>query len=284
MTRRGADVFLAVVVAMVVLVPSVAFAQEGQIAGTVRDSSNAVMPGVTVEVTSPALIEKVRTAITDANGQYRITNLPVGTYKVVFTLSGFAKQERDDVILSSNFTAPVNATMSVGQLTETVVVAGITPIVDVQNSREVINLQGATIRDLPTSRNANSLLELTPGISSQYRASTSQSPFGAPGVCVGGIGVFCSPNMAGFNVGDTGTAHRPDATSRRVESSSTVRWSTAVERYQSSGRRAGTQPTSPTRRKSTSGCRDRSASRRRAGPRSTSCREPVATGIPAISS
>jgi hypothetical protein len=205
MTRGGATVFLAVGVALVVLVPSVAFAQEGQIAGTVRDSSNAVMPGVTVEVTSPALIEKVRSTTTDANGQYRITNLPVGTYKVVFTLSGFAKQERDDVILSSNFTAPVNATMSVGQLTETVVVAGITPIVDVQNSREVINLQGATIRDLPTSRNANSLLELTPGISSQYRPSTSQSPFGAPGVCVGGIGVFCSPNMAGFNVGDTGT-------------------------------------------------------------------------------
>ena len=94
------------------------FAQEGQIAGTVRDSSDALMPGVTVEVTSPALIEKIRSATTDANGQYRITNLPVGTYKVTFSLSGFTKQERDDVVLTSGFTAPVNATMSVGQLTE----------------------------------------------------------------------------------------------------------------------------------------------------------------------
>ena len=70
------------------LLPAAAFAQEGQIAGTVRDTSGAVMPGVTVEVTSPALIEKVRTATTDANGQYRITNLPVGTYKVTFSLTG----------------------------------------------------------------------------------------------------------------------------------------------------------------------------------------------------
>jgi hypothetical protein len=205
MMRRVAKVFLAVV-ALLALGPAALFAQEGQIAGTVRDSQNAVMPGVTVEVTSPALIEKLRTTTTDSNGQYRITNLPVGTYKVTFSLSGFTKQEHEGILLTSDFTASVNATMSVGQVTETVVVSGAVPVVDVQNSREVINLQSEQIRNLPTSRNANSLLELTPGISSQYKPSTSQSPFGAPGVCVGGIGVFCSPNMAGFNVGDTGTA------------------------------------------------------------------------------
>ena len=88
---------------MLVLAPAAAFAQEGQIAGTVRDPQNAVMPGVTVEVTSPALIEKVRTATTDSNGQYRITNLPVGTYKVTFSLSGFTKQERDDVAPDERF-------------------------------------------------------------------------------------------------------------------------------------------------------------------------------------
>ena len=84
MTRGVVKVFLALA-ALLVLMPAVAFAQEGQIAGTVRDPQGAVMPGVTVEVTSPALIEKVRTATTDSNGQYRITNLPVGTYKVTFT-------------------------------------------------------------------------------------------------------------------------------------------------------------------------------------------------------
>jgi hypothetical protein len=191
---------------VLVLLPSTAYAQEGQITGTVRDAQMAVMPGVTVEATSPALIEKVRTTTTDAVGAYRITNLPVGTYKVTFSLAGFNKQERDDIVLTSGFTAAVNGTMTVGQLTETIVVAGVTPTVDVQNSREVITLPGDRIRDMPTSRNVNSLLELTPGISSQYTTSTAQSPFGAPGVCVGGVGVFCNPGISGFNIGDRGTA------------------------------------------------------------------------------
>src|SRR5436309_6855630 len=193
---------LLVVAAMPALAPAAAFAQEGQIAGTVRDSSNQVIPGVEVEVTSPALIERVRTGTTDSNGQYRITNLPVGTYKVTFSLTGFTKQERDDVVLTSGFTAPINATMSVGQLTETVVVSGSAPVVDVQNAREVINLPGEHIRELPTSRNVNSLLALTPGVGSNYRPTTA---FGAPGICVGGIGVFCNPGVNGFNVGDVGT-------------------------------------------------------------------------------
>src|SRR4029077_16782181 len=102
--------------------------------------------GVTVEVTSPALIEKVRTASTDSVGAYRITNLPVGTYKVTFSLAGFKPLERDDIVLTSGFTAPVNATMTVGELTETIVVAGVTPTVDVQNSREVITLPGDRIK------------------------------------------------------------------------------------------------------------------------------------------
>jgi hypothetical protein len=198
--RGVVKAFLACVAA-VVLLPAVAFAQEGQIAGTVKDSSGALMPGVTVEVSSPALIEKVRTVDTDSSGAYRITNLPVGTYKVVFSLSGFTKQERDEVILTSGFTANINVAMAVGQLNETVVVSGATPVVDIQNAREVVTFSGEQIKDLPTGRNVNSLLQLTPGISSQYRPT---STFGAPGVCVGGIGVFCNPGVAGFNVGDAG--------------------------------------------------------------------------------
>ena len=204
MNRGRLKVFLGALL-LLLLVPAAAFAQEGQIAGSVRDTSDALMPGVTVEATSPALIG-VRTTVTDSSGQYRITNLPVGTYKVTFSLSGFKKEERSDIVLSSGFTAAVNATMAVGQLTETVVVAGVTPTVDVQSSREVITLPGDRIRDMPTSRNVNSLIELTPGINSQYTTSTSQTPFGAPGVCVGGIGVFCNPGINGFNIGDRGTA------------------------------------------------------------------------------
>ena len=77
--------------------PGTAYAQVGAIAGIVRDASGAVMPGVTVEVTSPALIEKVRSTITDDSGRYQITVLPVGTYKVTFALQGFSTVERDNV-------------------------------------------------------------------------------------------------------------------------------------------------------------------------------------------
>ena len=181
------------------LLPTAAFAQEGQIAGTARDAQGGVMPGVLVEVTSPQLIEKVRSTTTDGNGQYRLTNLPVGTYEVTFSLEGFTKQQQKNVILSSGFTAPVNATMTVGQLTETLVVSAESPTVDVSNARQAITFEGDQLRELPTSRNINSILALTPGMSSRY---SPNGAFGAPGVCVGGIGVFCNPGLDGFNVGD----------------------------------------------------------------------------------
>ena len=162
-----------------------AFAQQGQIAGTVRDPSGAVLPGVLVEVTSPALIEKVRSATSDDSGQYRIINLPVGTYSATFTLAGFTRQEHDDIVLTSGFTAPVNATMTVGQLAETVTVVGTTPTVDVQSARQATTFVGAEIRDLPTARNIRSLLTLTPGL----------TPAGLGADCVGGAGVWCNNNI-----------------------------------------------------------------------------------------
>jgi len=186
--QRAAKVTLAIAM-FLVLLSGTAFAQEGQIAGTVRDSSGAVMPGVTVEVTSPALIEKVRSTTSDDSGQYRITNLPVGTYTVAFTLEGFTRQQRDDIILTSGFTAPVNATMTVGQLTETVTVVGVSPTVDVQNARQVTTFVGTEIRDLPTARNIRSLLTLTPGL--------TVTGLGAD--CVGGAGVWCNNNIYNLN-------------------------------------------------------------------------------------
>ena len=123
--------------AFLVWLPALASAQEGQIAGTVRDSSGGVMPGVLVEVASPALIQKVRSTTSDASGQYRLTNLPVGTYSVAFTLEGFTKQQRSDVQLTTGFTASINATLTVGALAETVTVVSETPTVDVQSARQV---------------------------------------------------------------------------------------------------------------------------------------------------
>src|SRR6266850_6327423 len=92
------------------LVLPAAWAQttSGTIAGTVRDGSGALIPGVTVEASSPALIEKVRSAVTDSQGLYRIVDLRPGTYTVTFTLPGFATFKRDGIELTTGFTAQVN--------------------------------------------------------------------------------------------------------------------------------------------------------------------------------
>jgi hypothetical protein len=176
----------AILVSVVLLaLPGTAIAQEGQIAGIVRDPSGAVIPGVLVEATSPALIEKVRAATTDDNGQYRITNLPVGTYSVTFTLAGFTRQQRDNIILTTGFTASINATMSVGQLAETISVTAESPVVDIQSSRQVAAFAGEQIRELPTTRNIRSMLTLTPGLTAT----------GLGADCVGGVGVWCNNNI-----------------------------------------------------------------------------------------
>src|SRR5437899_298744 len=90
------------------------------IAGVVRDPSGAVLPGVTVEATSPVLIEKVRTVVTDGEGRYSIVDLRPGTYSVTFSLTGFATFKRDGVEVPSNVTVPISAEMKVGAIEETV--------------------------------------------------------------------------------------------------------------------------------------------------------------------
>src|SRR5579862_5457007 len=104
------------------------------ISGNVKDATGAVLPGVTVEAASPALIERVRTAITDNSGQYRIEDLRPGAYSVTFTLAGFSVVKREGIELSGSATALVNADMRVGGLEETITVTGEAPIVDVQNT------------------------------------------------------------------------------------------------------------------------------------------------------
>src|SRR5687768_12164800 len=141
------------VVLAVLLAPGATFAQgQGSIAGVVRDPSNAVIPGVTVEVSSPALIEKVRSTTTDNNGRYQITALPVGTYKITFSLEGFSTVERSDVRLTADFTAPVNVSLAVGNLTDIVTVVAETPAVDVQNARVQYVFGGSDIAELQIGR------------------------------------------------------------------------------------------------------------------------------------
>ena len=131
-TRRLLARILVVTLGVCAL-PAAAWAQSA-IAGVVKDTTGAVMPGVTVEAASPALIEKVRSVVTDGQGQYKIVDLRPGVYAVTFTLPGFNTVKRDGVELPTNFTATINGELRVGALEETVTVSGLSPVVDVQNA------------------------------------------------------------------------------------------------------------------------------------------------------
>src|SRR5262252_1293458 len=125
------------------LLPGAAFAQvQATLTGTVKDTSGAVLPGVTVEASSPVLIEKTRSAVTDGTGQYRIVDLRPGTYTVTFTLTGFQTVKRDGIELTGSLVATINADMKVGAVEETITVSGETPIVDVQSTRRQTTLSG----------------------------------------------------------------------------------------------------------------------------------------------
>src|SRR5437762_868871 len=155
MERRGARPVLHAVIVVIgglILFPALAGAQApSSIAGLVSDETGAVLPGVTVEVTSPALIEKVRSAVTDGQGQYRIIDLPPGTYRVTFTVSGFATLTREGIDLRSGFTATINAPLKVGDLAETITVSGQGPLVDVQNTRSQQVLTNQQINVIPNA-------------------------------------------------------------------------------------------------------------------------------------
>src|SRR5713226_2224841 len=158
---RIASTCLAFVVLLLLPVP--VFAQ-ASLTGTVRDASGAVLPGVTVEASSPALIEKTRTAVTDGTGQYRIVDLRPGTYVLTFTLPGFATVKRDNIELAGTQTATIPIEMRVGSIEESVNVTGESPVVDVQNARREVVMNNEIIQALPASRAAGALLNATPGL------------------------------------------------------------------------------------------------------------------------
>ena len=149
--------------ACLVLLPAVAFAQ-ASITGVVKDTSGAVLPGVTVEVASPVLIEKTRSAVTDGTGQYRIVNLLPGTYSVTFSLTGFSGVKREGVELTGSFVASINADMKVGAVEETITVSGAAPIVDVQSVRRQTTISNETLTTVPTARSWAATAVLIPGI------------------------------------------------------------------------------------------------------------------------
>jgi carboxypeptidase family protein len=158
------------VLTWLVILPVSAFAQ-ASITGVVQDASGAVLPGVTVEASSPVLIEKVRSAVTDGSGQYRIVDLRPGVYTVTFALTGFSTVKREGIELRGSFTASVNADMSVGSLAETITVSGESPIVDVQNTNAQRALTKDVLDSIPAGRSHLTQAVLIPGLTTTQGAA-----------------------------------------------------------------------------------------------------------------
>src|SRR5262249_55898464 len=146
------------------VLPAAALAQTGAIAGQVTDTTGAVLPGVTVEGSSPALISGSRSVVTDSQGRYSIEQLVPGTYKVTFTLPGFSTLMREGIELSANFTAPVSAQLRVGAIEESVTVSGSSPVVDVARTDSQTTMSREAIDALPTGRGWAQAGVLIPGV------------------------------------------------------------------------------------------------------------------------
>ena len=196
------------VILVLALVPAAALAQSS-IAGVARDTSGAVLPGVTVEAASDALIEKVRSTTTDGSGQYRIVDLRPGTYTLTFTLSGFRVYRRETLELPNDFVATVNADMQVGALEETITVQGESPVVDVQSAKRQQTLDSDLIQAIPTARSYSGIVRLIPsmtGGNNDVQLSPTMIVFGGRGgrtnegrVQVDGLNTGASLNGGGVS-------------------------------------------------------------------------------------
>ena len=173
-----------------VVLPATAFAQ-ASITGVVKDTSGAVLPGVTVEAESPALIERVRSAISDGTGQYRIEALRPGTYTLTFSLPGFSTVKREGVELAGAFIATVNADLRVGTLEETVTVTGAAALIDVQSTTRQSVVDKELIESLPSGRNAGALVNFLPGVTSgqtDFGGLSGEGTGAAGSVSIHGVG------------------------------------------------------------------------------------------------
>jgi hypothetical protein len=214
-----------VLTVLLLALPASAFAQ-AVIAGAVKDTSGAVLPGVTVEAASPVLIEKVRVAITDSNGLYRIEDLRPGAYTVTFALPGFATLKREGIQLNGSFTASVDAEMRVGGLAETILVTGETPVVDVQSARHETTLNNDVLKAIPTVRSYNAMVVVVPGVVTNLNdvvvgTATTQFPIH------GGRNNEGRMTIDGLNVGNPPGGNQPPAYVADVGNAEEVTFSTS---------------------------------------------------------
>ena len=214
-----------VLVVSALVIPHIALAQ-AVIAGSVKDTSGAVLPGVTVEASSPVLIEKVRNAVSDSSGVYRIEDLRPGTYTVTFTLPGFATMRREGIVLTGTFTAAIDAEMKVGGLEETVTVTGESPIVDVSSARRETTIDNEILKAIPTVRSYNALVVVVPGVVTNLNdtvvgTATTQFPIH------GGRNNEGRMTIDGLNIGNPPGGNQPPAYVADVGNAEEVTFSTS---------------------------------------------------------
>ena len=159
----SAAITCAATLAALILLPALVYAQPS-IVGTVRDASGAAVAGVTIRASSPSLIEKVRSASTDEDGRYVIVDLRPGIFTVTFGLAGFNTISREGIELSGSLVATVDAELTVGDVTETMVVSGDAPIIDARSVRQQTTMTADIVSSVPTGRSLVNLGALIPGM------------------------------------------------------------------------------------------------------------------------
>jgi hypothetical protein len=174
----------------------------------VRDSSGAILPGVTVEAASPALIEKVRTTVTDGAGRYRIEDLRPGTYSVTFTLAGFVTVKRDGLIVGGTGVIAADGELRVGGVQETITVTGETPVVDITSTKREVTLDNETMRALPSVRSYSYLLTTVPGLQTNVN-NVNSGPVFAIFPIHGGRGVESRLTVEGMNISNPPGGNQP---------------------------------------------------------------------------
>ena len=215
--RQNVPFVALVVAAVVVAVTSDVFAQ-AVVTGVVKDVSGAVLPGVTVEASSPVLIEKVRSAVSDGNGQYRIIDLRPGNYDVTFSLAGFNTLKREGIVLAGTGTAAVNADLKVGSVEETITVTGAAPLVDVQGVASEHSVTRELLESVPTGGTLHNVATLIPGLAIQGGGSNpnvadvggSALSFTPQALIHGGVGGDQRLLMEGLPLGATGRGNTTD--------------------------------------------------------------------------
>src|SRR5687768_17039192 len=214
---RGFAWKTAAVILGFLLLPAALYAQAA-ITGVVRDTSGAVLPGVTVEASSPVLIEKVRSVVSDDTGQYRIVDLRPGVYAVTFSLPGFSTVRREGIELTGTFVASVNGDLKVGALEETITVTGETPIVDVQSARTQTTVGRDIMAAIPSSRNVNGVQALIPGMQQNTDSGNITGTLqGGAAAIHGGRGsdsrIYADGNNMGWAGGSGGGGNMPQVAS-----------------------------------------------------------------------